>query len=64
MTENITQTAKFTANASVLAASAEICSRLYPGFPASNVVDTTFSLLAVRARTVFAHSIVRRVSPL
>src|SRR6266508_5883637 len=29
MTENITQTAKFTAKASVLAASAETCSRLY-----------------------------------
>ena len=32
MTENITQTAKFTAKATVLAVSAEICSRLYRRF--------------------------------
>src|SRR5512141_1690294 len=38
MTENITQTAKFTAKASVLADSAEICSRLYPGLLVSAVV--------------------------
>ena len=38
MTENITQTAKFTAKASVLIVSAEICSRLSPGLPAVDVV--------------------------
>jgi hypothetical protein len=38
MTENITQTAKFTAKASVLALNAEICSRLYPGLPVAAVV--------------------------
>jgi hypothetical protein len=38
MTENITHTAKFTAKASVLIVSAEICSRLTPGLAVAAVV--------------------------
>ena len=41
MTENITQTAKFTAKASVLIDSAAICSRLTPGVVAVVVVVVT-----------------------
>ena len=56
MTENITQTAKFTAKASVLIVSAEICSRLSPGLVAVDVV-TSFSPQVVRtARRRSRHS--------
>jgi hypothetical protein len=40
MTENITQTAKFTAKASVLIDSAAICSRLSPGLLTADVVTS------------------------
>jgi hypothetical protein len=40
MTENITQTAKFTAKASVLIVSAEICSPLSPGLLRVGVVTS------------------------
>jgi hypothetical protein len=43
MTENMTQTAKFTAKASVLAVKAEICSRLYRGLVTVDVVTSALS---------------------
>ena len=55
MTENITQTAKFTAKASVFIASTEICSRLYPGL-LTVVVLTSSPLVVVCARAPARYS--------
>jgi hypothetical protein len=41
MTENITQMAKFTAKASVLAVNARICCRLYRGLLVSDAATLT-----------------------
>src|SRR6476619_7952862 len=49
MTENITQTAKFTAKASVLAASAEICSRLYVTLRTAGAFTSTGDIFACTA---------------
>jgi hypothetical protein len=60
MTENITHTAKFTANASVLIVSAEIWSRLSPGLAVAAVV----TMLSLPLRSIACAPAAARELPL